>query len=60
MSDKTIRFGYSANLNISFRGEIDTGISREDWEAMSEKEQDQEMDAALYGLVDIYVKDDDE
>lgn len=60
MSNKTVRFGYSASSNISFHGEIETGITREDWEAMSEAERDREMDEAIYGLVDIYVKDDDE
>lgn len=56
MSD-TIKFGYSASSNITFRGEIDTGITREEWEAMSKKEQEQELDEAIYGLVDIYVMD---
>ncbi len=58
MSD-TIKFGYSASSNISFNGEIDTGITREEWAQMSEKEQDQEMDQAIYGLVDIYVMNEE-
>lgn len=55
MSDKVI-LTYSASSNISFRGEVELDITREEWNAMPREEQDQVVAEELSNLVDIGVK----
>ena len=54
----TVKFGYAASSNITFRGEIDTGIEREEWDEMSKSEQDDVFSETLFELVDIYLIED--
>lgn len=57
MSD-TVKLGYSSNKNITFRGELDTGIEREEWDTLSEKEQDEVLNDMIWELVQLHVKDE--
>lgn len=59
MSD-TVKIGYSAFSNITFRGEYDTGIPREEWDEMDEKGQWETMNELLTQDVDLWVKEDGE
>lgn len=52
--EDTIKLRYSASSNITFRGEIDTGISREEWGEMSEEEQAEVIQDVAAELVDIW------
>jgi hypothetical protein len=54
-SEETIRFGYASSKNISFRGEVDTGITREDWAEMSDAEKDEAVNEAVAELVEVWV-----
>lgn len=49
----TVKFRYSASSNISFHGEIDSEIEREDWDAMSEKERQEVFTETVFELVEI-------
>ena len=61
MSEKrTVRFGYSAPSNITFKGTYDTRISYEEWAEMTEKEQGEVMADAVYELVEIFELGEDE
>lgn len=51
---ETVKLRYDADSNISFRGLYDTGIEREDWDAMSWSEKDDVITDAVYYLVNIY------
>lgn len=57
MSD-TVKLGYSSSKNITFHGEIETGIPREDWDQMTEAEQDAFMEETVWDLVQLYVIED--
>jgi hypothetical protein len=49
----TVKFRYSSMKNISFHGVIDSGIDREDWNAMEDGEKtDTELDL-LAKVVDL-------
>ena len=54
----TVKLRYAASSNISFKGEYDTKIEREDWERMSAREQGDVYVEALEELVDIWDADD--
>lgn len=58
--DKTVRLGYSSSSNISFSGTLDTGVTRADWDEMSEKDRADTRDELLYELVDLFELEDDE
>ncbi len=49
----TVKFRYSASSNASFYGEIDTNITREKWNTMSEQERVDVLTEELFNLVDI-------
>ena len=49
----TVKLRYSASSNITFHGEIDTQIERQEWEEMSQKEQDEIISDVLFELIDI-------
>lgn len=49
---------YSASINASFSGTIDTGISKADWAQMSEDERSRAIDDEVYQLVEIGVEDE--
>lgn len=54
MSENVV-FRYASSKNITFRGEIDSGISREDWAEMSQKEQDEAIEQVVWDeLIEIY------
>jgi hypothetical protein len=53
----TVKLKYSASSNISFRGEIDTGIPREEWAEMGDEEKDAIITEQLHALVDIGEKE---
>lgn len=56
--DDEVKIQYASSHNITFRGEIETGISRADWDAMSQEEQDQVMDEVVWDLVQLWVEGD--
>lgn len=61
MSDeKEVRLGYSSSYNISFNGTYETGISRSEWDHMSEKDQSEVFQDALNELVEVFELSDDE
>lgn len=51
----TVKLGYASSKNISFKGELDTGIPREQWGEMSEQEQDDTVNDVLNELVEVWV-----
>lgn len=54
MSDwSTVKLQYSSWENITFRGEIDTGIDREDWDQMTDSEKDEVYTDQLHQLVSL-------
>lgn len=58
--EKTVRFGYSSSANISMVGTVDSGITREDWDALSEEEQREEVTQLAHELVELFELGDDE
>lgn len=50
---ETVKLHYSAPGNITFHGEIDTGITHEEWAEMSGEERDEVVTEELFALVDI-------
>ncbi len=54
----TVKLRYESWQNINFRGEVDTGIEREEWDEMTPAEQDGEISERLHQLVEISVKED--
>jgi hypothetical protein len=52
--EETVVLNYSAMSNITFHGEVDTGIPRSEWDEMDMVEQDQEMARILFDLVEIW------
>lgn len=58
MDDDALVLEYSSLQNITFRGEVKVrGITRAEFDQMDGVEQDNVITEALYGLVDIGVKD---
>lgn len=58
-NEKTVRYGYSSNTNISFNGTVDTGYTREEWEDLSDDAKNRTLDELIYELVDLFELDDD-
>lgn len=58
--EKTVRFGYSSSANISMVGTVDSGIRRDDWDAMSEEEQNEETSNLVHELIELFELGDDE
>lgn len=56
---ETIKITYSAPSNITFHGEIDTEISREEWAEMSQEDQAEVIDGRIGELLDIGIKGDE-
>jgi hypothetical protein len=54
--DETIKLTYSAPSNITFHGEIDTGISPQDWAEMSQENQNEVIQEYVNELVNIGIK----
>jgi hypothetical protein len=54
----TVKFGYAAASNISFRGVRDSGVAREDWDEMTGPEQDEVLADVLFDLVEIWEEAD--
>lgn len=54
----TVKFEYESSHNISFKGVVDSGIEREDWDVMSQKDRGEVMTQQLWELVDMYEADD--
>ena len=55
---ETVKLRYASNKNITFHGEIDTQISREDWDDYSEDTQRDVIQEFLNELVEISVVDE--
>lgn len=55
----TVRFGYSASSNITFKGIVDSGIEREDWDDMTEDEKNNVFGETLFQLVEIWEEEDE-
>lgn len=55
---ETIKITYSAPSNITFRGEIDTEISVDEWKGMSAEEQASVVDDCIGELLDVGIKED--
>lgn len=58
MTEETIKIRYSAFSNITFKGELDTGIPVTEWIRMSELTKDNVLAEELFNLVDFYVTND--
>lgn len=59
MSD-TVRFYYSSWHNISFHGELDSGIPKEEWTEMDGATKKEIMNEAVHELVDLCVIDEED
>lgn len=53
-----VRFHYESSANVSFKGVIESGLTRAEWVALSEDEQNAAVEEALFDLVQIYVEGD--
>jgi hypothetical protein len=53
----TVKLGYTAFSNISYEGEWDTGISREEWDEMTDNEREEEITQIVFNDIDVWVKD---
>jgi hypothetical protein len=53
----TVKLGYAAFSNISYEGEWDTGISREEWDEMTDNEREEEITQIVFNDIDVWVKD---
>lgn len=56
----TVKLRYDSSSNITFHGEVDTGIEREEWEEMTENMKIDAISEELFNLVDIYEIEEDE
>lgn len=45
----------SSSLNISFRHSLSTGFTREEWDDMSGKEQDDAVSELIFNYIDWHV-----
>jgi hypothetical protein len=54
---ETVKIGYAAMSNISFKGEVDTDIPRDEWDDMSQTDQDEIISQTLNDLVDTWIVD---
>lgn len=55
-----VRVGLSSSLNASFHHFIETGYTREEWDEMSEKEQNEIAMDLAWQYVDVWVEEPDE
>jgi len=55
----TVKFGYASSSNISFKGILDSGYTREEWDEMSDREKIEAEQELLNELVDIWEEDDE-
>ena len=56
MSDSDeVMLGYASSKNVTFRGEISTGMTRAEWDALTPAEQDDLVEEVAAELVDIWV-----
>ncbi len=58
--EETVILGYASSLNISFRGEHDTGIPVSDWAEMSDKEKDEVYNETVWNLVELWTENVDD
>lgn len=55
---ESLKLGYSSSQNITFRGEIDLGYTREEWDELSNREQDEEISRIVFDcLINVWVKE---
>jgi hypothetical protein len=47
-SENTVKIGYNSSNNISFHGWIDTSIEQDEWDQMTEEQQDAALMAAFW------------
>lgn len=59
-NDPEVRLGYSSYHNISFKGTVETGIPRSEWNELTEKDKDEVIEDSVWDLIDIYELADDE
>ena len=57
MSNEEVVLSYASSANSSFRGTIETGILKSEWDEMPEKEQNQVLEEHLWELVQSWVED---
>lgn len=55
----TVKLKYSSNTNITFHGVVDTGIERDDWNAMEEATRTGIVSDAVWDLIEIDEAPDD-
>jgi len=54
--DETVKITYSAPSNITFHGEVDTGMTKEEWAEAGQEGQAEIIDATIADLLDVGVK----
>jgi hypothetical protein len=57
--DEEVILTYSASSNITFHGELPTGVTWGEWREMTMTEQNDVVNDAIGELLDIGVKDDE-
>lgn len=53
-----VEIQYASSHNITFRGSVGTGLTRAEWDALSDEEKDQIMDETVWDLVELWVEGD--
>lgn len=56
MQDEQI-LAYASSKNITFRGELNTGMTKQEWQALSDAERDEVVTQMVWELVQIWEKD---
>lgn len=56
MEDEQV-FRYASNRNITFRGELSTGMTKQEWRDLSDSERDEFLNEMVWELVEIWEKD---
>jgi AAA+ ATPase superfamily predicted ATPase len=48
-----VTFSYSSMKNVSFQGEVETGITVGEWDEMSERERNEVVSDVVHNLVEV-------
>lgn len=53
MSDE-VKIGYASSSNVTFHGELETGMTRQEWEELGEEGQKELMEEMVWELIEMW------